>query len=140
MKPNKINDLDGVVRKWRPTGLLEGLDENLEKRCADDLEYTAQLLINDYNWDVNSPNNDNKHEIDELYNEQGCFSGFILPLVRIMYGREFPIQSPMWLYYDFKKYMKENVQLLKALNTGIAQDAEVEFINIYVEKLVERLK
>jgi hypothetical protein len=133
-----------ITEKWRKTGLLDELDESKADDCANSLEKTAQLLINDYDgcgW-TKETGDTTKNDIDKLYDkEAGFFAGVALPIVRRLYSEDVQIPKIEWLYEDLKLFLRSKHQLYKDLTEyNIALDGEAEFCGMYVENLVSRLR
>lgn len=140
---NKKETQEDRTNKWKKTGLLDELPESKVDECANSLEITAQLLINDYGecgW-TKETGETTKNDIDNLYNEKaGFFAGISLPIVRRLYSENVQIPDMKWLYEDLKSFLKSKHQLFKALTeNSITLDGEAEFCEMYVKNVVSRL-
>ena len=141
---NKKETQEQRTNKWKKTGLLDELSESKVDECANSLEITAQLLINDYGecgW-TKETGETTKNDIDHLYNEKaGFFAGISLPVVRRLYSENVQIPDMKWVYEDLKSFLKSKHQLFKDLTeNSINIDGEAEFCEMYVKNVVSRLR
>jgi hypothetical protein len=120
MKENKITE------KWRPTGLLDDLPNEITcDRVAEKLEEAGQYLIT-------------------ITDKDDLLVGIVLPSIRKVYGTlgcsgMYP--TAKWLVDDCKKFMEKHKELLKELveNSYIALDGEAEFTWLYCKDVLKRI-
>ena len=116
------------VKRWRQTGLLEGLTNNNIQNCADSLEGMAKLLIQ------KSDSIKNKTNKTKLYMEG--IAGTILPIVRALYEEKTSSYiEPKKLFNEYIKYLKEIKQTFvnDLISEGAGCDVEAEVVKHFVE-------
>jgi len=116
---------DELSKKWYGTGLLEGLKPKDFSEASDYLNRVAQELI-DKTKEVTfeSPN----------FNQLSVFPGIVLPVARIFFDKYKISIEPKFVVEDILRFYDDNKQLYEELKNGIAQDHELEFIELYISK------
>ena len=109
------------TEKWNKTGLLDGLNNEIDKTLlADNLEDAIGELIK------KSTENDKTKEIK---------AGIFLPvIVRLFCEKNLRIIDDMKsLYKKFSDYFDKHYQLYLDLNQGPSYDGEAEFVDVYIK-------
>jgi hypothetical protein len=123
--------MNELTKKWEPTGLLENVDKKYKDKVACRLEKIARILV------TNIPDKDTPE-----YNKYEELCGYIVLITRRLFEKLYPRRylQGKELIDDFKKYLEENRHLLKDLNSYIALDGEIEFVDLYCTKKAEQCK
>lgn len=116
--------MNDTVKKWMPTGLLEGLQESQYEEAAEYLNQTALKLVADY------PKKDSPKE---AYERSERIAGMVIPLARIMFEKYSNRPDAKVLVEDFTRFYDEKLPLLRDLTetsySGL--DGEMEFVSCY---------
>jgi hypothetical protein len=106
---------ENCIKKWRTTGLLEGLSGEPESRCAEVLENAAVEIIKQ--------------------GHEGRTVELLFPVIRRMAGEGFYPSDAAWLVEDFQNWMKTRGSHIDFCFTV---EAEVEFCAQYSTECPER--
>lgn len=120
--------MNNITKKWLTTGVLDGLI-NCEHRdmIAQKLEEVVQYFLTIL------------HEPYTPENEE--FAGILIPATRKVYD-SVPVDrrpTPKWFVDDCLAYYQKNKDMIKELNSYIAQDGEREFTDLYCKDVIGRL-
>jgi len=120
--------MNKITEKWRPTGLLEDLED--ETQC-DDLALALDNMAHRLLKDVPPYTPDGRR-----------FAGMILRIVRRLYEDIHPALPTEWLHNDFKQFYTDKKQLREDLWDAayIKLDSECEFMTLYTDDVVSRFE
>jgi len=107
---------DDMIKRWRDSGLLDGLTPELEMECAQSLETAMNLLIND-----TIPKN---------------YAGVIFPMVRMVYSTRIKDNVPdiEWLCRDFIEFFNGYVSENRTTDINV----EIHACEAYVQQLADK--
>jgi hypothetical protein len=122
---------DELTRKWYKTGLLDGLKPNQLGEAASYMNRVAQEIIAITVRDKIVKGSPEEKRMDDL-------AGIIIPVGRIIF-EQYPVRpDPKFLVEDVLRFFDEKHELYEDLKTGMAQDHEQQFQQLYVMHFKER--
>lgn len=116
-----------MTKKWYKTGLLEGLKPNQLSEAADYLNKIAQELI--------AKVGDAKEGSPE-WTKFDSISGIALPVGIMLFEKYSNRPDPKFVVEDVARFWDEKRELYESLKTGIAQDHDQQFQDLYMDQFI----
>jgi hypothetical protein len=122
-----------LIEKWKPTGLLDELDEQKSEKCAFVLEKIAMILISN----ENILNENFKIYATEERSPANFIAGTLIPIIRKLIDSEIKyIPHYKFIYSEYLSFLKNHSDLAFAIYDP---DGEEEVCKIFCEYFIKHV-